>query len=266
MSEGRPTIWVTRPLAQSEPLLAALARAGYDAVAVPTLVIDAVASSPHFIEQTRHTLAAAQIAIFISRNAVDWLWYQLGEETATCLDNCRVLAVGPGTAAALAAHGCHDVLQPATGADSEALLSLPALAAPTVSDRPVAIVRGVGGSERLAKTLAARGAQVSYIEVYQRLHNRAVEAQMSSLWRDRPPAAIVVTSLAGLEALLAMTPSAQQTRLLATPLVCLGQRLPQQALARGFAETWPAAAVGGDDAIISALQQNLGPTGIVHPL
>lgn len=252
-------VWVTRPAAQAGPLLAAIAAAGWVAVPVPTLEIAAPANSDHLAEQARRQLATAGMAVFVSRNAVDWLWRLLGNEAAQYLADCQVLTVGPGTAAALRSHAFNDVVTPDSGADSEALLALPLMQSP--AGRNIVIVRGTGGRELLAETLRPRGAQVSYIEVYVRRRHPDTEKRLPALWRNQPPAAIVVTSRAGLEALLAMTSRQSQPQLLATPLACLGRRLGERAAALGFNECWPVSAAGGDEAIIKALQQNLAATG-----
>ncbi len=248
-------IWVTRPAAQATDLLAALEAAGWSAVAVPALAIVAAADTDALQRQAHERLAAANVAVFISRNAVDWLWRVLGDDTDALLTGKRVLAVGPGTAAALRDHGFNDVVMPDAGADSEALLARPELATPT--GETIVIVRGRGGREKLATTLRERGAQVDYLEVYARQHDETTQARLPQLWREQPPAAIVVSSRAGLDALRAMTPAEWQSCLQTTPLICLGERLAAGAAALGFRHCQPVAAGGGDAGIVAALRQSL---------
>src|SRR5690606_40816499 len=77
------------------------------------------------------------------------------------------IAVGPATAAALRQAGIEDVITPPQQHDSEAVLSLDVLQ--DVRDRPVVIVAGEGGRDAMQTGLAARGAQVTRIEVYRRV-------------------------------------------------------------------------------------------------
>ncbi|MCS3903233.1 uroporphyrinogen-III synthase [Methylohalomonas lacus] len=252
---SRADIWVTRPAAQATNLLAALEAAGWSAVAVPTLAIVAAADSDALQRQARGQLAAANAAVFISRNAVDWLWRVLGDDAAALLAGKRLLAVGPGTAATLRERGFNDVVMPDAGADSEALLARSELATPAGEN--IVIVRGRGGREKLATTLRERGAQVDYLEVYVRQHDETTQARLPQLWREQPPAAIVVSSRAGLDALRAMTPAEWQPRLRATPLICLGERLAATTAALGFRHCQAVAAGGGDAGIVAALRQSL---------
>lgn len=248
----KPEIWVTRPVAQAKALLQSIEQAGWIAEAVPTIEIIAAGDPDTLATQARQRLAAATLAVFVSRNAVDWLWRVLADATH-CLNNCRLLAVGPSTSVALQERGNHVVVTPAAGSDSEALLALPILTAP--GNEHIIIVRGCGGRELLATTLRARGAEVEYLEVYARRTHAGTAARLPRLWQDRPPAAIVVSSPAGLAALQKLTPPEQQSRLRTTMLVCLGERLAASASEQGYTDCRSVAAGGGDATIMASLQQ-----------
>ena len=101
--------------------------------------------------------------VFVSQNAVryglphlqdywpQWpeglMWYAVGPATALRLGDWNISAIVPETAS------------------SEGLLALKELTAP----EKVLIVRGVGGRELLRESLISRGAEVDYLEVYQRI-------------------------------------------------------------------------------------------------
>lgn len=250
-----PPVWVTRPEPGLDPLCRAIDAAGLAAVAVPTLEITAP-SDPAVSEQAKRDLAGAQLAVFVSRNAVDWFWYLIGDDAGNHLAQTAVVAVGPGTAAALQAREV-TAISPGAGADSEALLKLPELGEAAVAGQDVVIIRGRGGREKLADTLRRRGARVRYLEVYVRRQCMSTGDRLPALWRDTRPAAIVVTSPAGLEALHDMTAAEDRSKLLSTPLVCLGRRLPERARALGFSDCIPVAAAEGDQGIVKALQARL---------
>lgn len=246
-------VWVTRPEPVATELAGLLKEAGLRALAVPTLEITAPEDVTATMEQARRCLGQDGMAVFVSRNAVDWFWRLLDTDGVSLLSPMEVVAVGPATAAALEARYSGEIITPQGQADSEALLALPSLQAATVADRMVTIIRGSGGRELLAETLRERGARVEYLEVYVRRPCSDSAARVPRLWREQPPAAIVATSPAGLRALVDMTPAEYQARLLATRLLCLGRRLPQQASALGFEDCMPVSATGGNAAIVRAL-------------
>lgn len=119
--------------------------------------------------------------------------------------------VGPGSLAALAARGFDrhpGLLVPAGPSyDAEALLALPALAAPLRGE--VLVVRAEGGNPRIERALAARGAGVEVFEAYRR---RMLEPGAESLdrlarWlseRAASPARLLVTTVEAAERLASL--------------------------------------------------------------
>lgn len=250
-------VWVTRPEPAATELVGALEQIGIRALAVPTLAIAAPDDVAAIRNRARQYLGQGGIVVFVSRNAVDWFWRLLDADGTSLLAPMEVVAVGPATAAALESRYDGDIVTPQSQADSEAMLALPSLQQATVTGRMVTIVRGLGGRELLAETLRERGARVEYLEVYGRQPCRDTASLMPRLWRVQPPAAIITTSPAGLRALVDMTPADCQARLLATRLLCLGRRLPEQAEAMGFEHCQPVSATGGNVAIVRALAEAL---------
>lgn len=248
-------VWITRPQAQAESLSLALTTLGADVVVAPTLQIIAPEDRTVAIAALQQ-LENSPIAVFVSRNAVDWSQQLLaGRQLPEVLRNSQVFAVGPATGQALQNAGVVSVTIPDEGADSEALLALPALQHEMVREKQVAIVRGKGGRELLADTLQKRAAKPFFVEVYQRVLHAGTAARIPLLWQTQPPAAIVVSSAMGLQALLQMTPAQYQPLLFDCKLLALGQHLPAQADALGFGNCLPVSASGGDNAVISALQK-----------
>ncbi|MCC5868687.1 MAG: uroporphyrinogen-III synthase [Gammaproteobacteria bacterium] len=146
---------VLRPAPEGQALAAQLRELGLVTRHFPTLEIQPLAgvSLPG---------TPPDLLIFISPNAV-----RHGAATLGAAPVARVAAIGSATAAALAQAGRPpDILPANNGYDSEALLATDALA--DVAGRRIWIVRGAGGRALLGDTLLERGAQVRYVEVYER--------------------------------------------------------------------------------------------------
>lgn len=200
-------------------------------LALPTLVIRSYAEEAR-AEENKRLLAAAHIVIFISKNAVIHALEQF-PQIAGAVQGKTVLGVGEATARCLIASGFGQAGSAGSGG-SEALLRLPALEETAVSGKRVVIARGLGGREELRDVLLARGAAVDYVEVYQREKPDISQAQMTEFWHDQTPDAVIITSLAGLDNLVEMTPAADHSRLLGTPMVVMSERIRQHAAESGF--------------------------------
>ena len=145
---------VTRPREQADELIAQIESAGGAVLALPVLRIAPV-------DADTSMLSSADIVIYISRNAVRYC------PVSALGDNARIAAIGPATAAELRQVGLRVDIESTRGFDTESLLAQPALQ--QADGLSIAIVRGVGGRELLAATLRDRGADVCYVEVYQRI-------------------------------------------------------------------------------------------------
>jgi len=147
------SILVLRPGQAGADLVAMLAQKDVSARHAPTLTIEPLTF--HSPEQP------SDYVIFISPNAV-----LNAQQSLTQLCSAgKVLAVGPGTAAALEDSGISESLLPETF-NSEGLLSMPELQ--QVQNKRVLIVKGAGGRKLLVSTLAGRGAICDTLDVYER--------------------------------------------------------------------------------------------------
>lgn len=160
---------LTRPRGQSEPVAAALAAAGAQALVFPTLEIVATpldAASQAGLD----ALPGAALAIFVSANAVEH-GLAAARTRGPWPADVAVATVGLATAAQLRREGFDTVVAPTGRFDSDALLAL--LPAGSLQGRRVVIFRGVGGREHLRQALAAQGATVHYVECYRRVRPTA---------------------------------------------------------------------------------------------
>jgi len=151
-------VLVTRPANLAADTIDLLTQAGCDVLHLP--VIDIHPRTPADVASQMASMAAPDIVIFVSRNAVTH-----GMTLAT--GNSTVIAIGPATMAALGKCEISVDVSPTSGYDSESLLEHPDLA--NIAGKQVLIVRGQSGRLLLGDTLAERGASVEYVAVYDRL-------------------------------------------------------------------------------------------------
>jgi uroporphyrinogen-III synthase len=176
---------VTRVQPQAQQWAQALGAAGHDALALPLIEIRGLADTSA-IRQARERLADYAAVMFVSAHAVHHFYKEnepvahMGNPQAAI--NTRAWGTGPGTWAALLAHGvpAHRVDVPPLGGDqfdSESLWqrvhtqvgpgTRVLIVRGDTAGRDVPAVQGVG-RDWLAQRLQAAGAQVDYVVAYQR--------------------------------------------------------------------------------------------------
>jgi uroporphyrinogen III methyltransferase/synthase len=152
------TVAVTRARAQASGLAWRLRELGARVVQAPVIRVERLAeSSP--LELSRYELIC-----LTSTNGVDILFERLAAASldARALAGAQIAAIGPGTAAALVAHGiAADVVPERSVAES----LVQALAATPVRRALVATARGA--RDELPDALRARGAEVDVLELYE---------------------------------------------------------------------------------------------------
>lgn len=241
---GRAVL-VTRPVHQAAGLVQAIRAAGGEPVEFPALAIEAVPMPA--LARSLAWLAAADIVIFISPNAA--LFGMAAIRTSGGLPaGIGVFAVGPGTERALAAQGVDGAVTP-HGQDSEALLALPQLQA--VAGKKAVIVRGIGGRPLLADTLAARGAEVHYLECYRRVRPPLDAAPLVARWQAGGIDAVTAASAETLGNLAALLGEAGVPLLVRTPLFVPHEKIAEAGRRFGIAHV--VATPGGDAGLVDGL-------------
>lgn len=253
-------VLVTRPEHQARKLTEQLRALGAEPIPFPLLKIQPISETDenfHPLKQHILDLDLFQHVIFISPNAVDigyeWIdlyWPQLPL-------GVQWLAIGKQSAALLNNYGI-DAYHSPLGYDSEALLASPALQ--QITGDNILIMRGQGGREKLATELRARGAEVSYAELYRRECPVYSDAEIADALFNRPLDAIFISSGAGLDNLLDLIqrPNGKFSTdsLLRCHLVVPSERIKKAAEAAGFNRVTTAS--GPDDqAMIDTLKQSL---------
>lgn len=245
------TIVLTRPAEQSAELARMITDRGGVAMLFPTLEISTIALSAASTAAL-DGLPGCAGAIFISANAVR---HGLPRISAWPF-GLPAFAVGEATARALAAAGISPVVTPDNGADSEALLRLPALT--EVAGRRFVIFRGLGGRELLATTLRARGARVDYVESYERRVPMTDPAPLLRLCEERAVHAVCASSSEALANLYAMVGDDGAACLRRLPLFVAHARQASRAHELGAARVIVCAP--GDAALIAALSGHFAGT------
>jgi uroporphyrinogen-III synthase len=216
-------VLVTRPRSQASELVTAIEAAGGSAFCFP--VLDIVAIDESVVSAKADALASPDVVIFVSRNAVEYgLQYSQGGQLA---------AIGPSTAAAIAAAGRIVDIQPSAGYDSEHLLAEPVFS--DVAGKHIRIIRGGAGRELLAEELVARGAHVDYLSVYERRLPEVSAQTLSDLearWRQGGINIITSMSVQSFRNLVALLPAWCEAQLEMTPLVTPAGRVLKEVLDR----------------------------------
>ncbi len=149
---------VTRARAQASGLAARLAQLGAEVIEAPVIRIERR-------DVQLGALSVYSLMCLTSPNAVDLLFEALARrgEDARSLAGVTVAAIGPGTAAALSAHGVRaDVVPDRSVAEAlvEALVEVP------VEGRRVLVARAAEARDVLPDALRERGAEVDVLPLY----------------------------------------------------------------------------------------------------
>jgi len=243
-------VLVTRPVPQGRRLGQLIEERGGTAIYLPALEIQPLAELPGS-RAAMGPVDGFQLVIFVSVNAVTHGALPL---LGTRRD-LRLAAIGRATAQALEGLGFPVSVVPEGGFDSEALLASPALA--QVKGQRILIVRGEGGREVLGTELTARGASVTYAEVYRRLPGRPEPATLQALeelWRHGGIHAYTATSSELLEALMGIVTPRIRELMDSTALLTGAPRVAEAAGRLRIGSPVIMANGPTDDALVEALQ------------
>lgn len=204
----------------------------------------------HDDAETRAALRAALRAdcvVFTSPTAVD---AAAALVTLTAKRDQVWLAVGDGTASALRRAGIGRVQSPQR-MDSEGLLALPVLR--DVAGLGVGLVTAPGGRDRIAATLARRGARVLRADVYERVPLQPSARALGALRTLDAPAWLALSSGGALEHVLAACPADVVRILRRARVVAASERLAALARAHGWRRIAVAASARPADLVAAAV-------------
>lgn len=242
---------VTRLQQQGEAWCAQLQKLGAQSVLLPVLELVPVASDAQqqAVKDIVIDFDRYQKAIFVSRNAVDFALQWLETYWPQLPQGVHYFAVGETTARQLQSYGL--TVSALTAASDGAMNSESLLAAPElqqVAGEKIVIFRGSTGRGHMGEILRARGAQVTYCELYERKLPKLAEQQFSEVFEpvNNGPKTQVIALHSGesLQHLLQLSAQHNESQgrdlktsvnLLHIPVLVPGERVAELARSAGFA-------------------------------
>lgn len=225
--KSRATVVTTRPSGQGINVCRALRRRGFVAWNLPAVRLSATTDEAA-VREALIAAASGDALIFTSPAAVH---HAIALWPTGLAASAHRFAVGESTARALQRAGLGPVLVPVQ-ATSEGLLAMEQLA--QVRGRKIAIVGAPGGRPLLGDCLTRRGADLSRVNVYQRLPARWDARHWRALESVRQPVVTTLTSAQSMARLSSRLPEMHWQRLRAGTAVASSPRLAQLARKLGF--------------------------------
>jgi uroporphyrinogen-III synthase len=242
-------VLVTRPAGRAGSLAAALAEHGAVAHIAPLLRIETLPPAID-LRTLAQDLDRFDLVIVTSANALPGVMPLLRDFWPQWPAAQQWLAVGAGTATALAAEGIVAMHPP--DETSEGLLALPMLHA--VADKRVLLIAGEGGRDTLEKSLRERGALVTRIATYRRVACESARTTLdafAAIAGATRNCVALVTSAEALQNLVALAPWLPASDVL---LILASERIAAEARRLGVRHCRVAAGAS-DQQQLAALQQ-----------
>lgn len=199
--------------------------------------------------QILRLLKQADIAIFVSRNAVDFTLRHVPVDQLH--KGLKLAVVGSGSLQALQQYGISDSVIPASRYNSEGLLETEALQ--QVKAKQVVIFRGQQGRNLLGDVLRERGATVTYQTVYQRVVPVYPKGYFHTLVTETPLDIVVFTSAEGMRNCFSLLNENEQHYLQQLPWLLISDRMRETAVELGHNGTIHIATVASDQGIVDSL-------------
>lgn len=242
------SVLVTRPAHQSEHLNGILEQAGYKVIGFPTIAINAASPTP-FLKELDKNITQYDIALFVSRNAVDYAFKHLNIDTLPA--SLQLGVIGKGTWQALKNMGIDSKIIPADNFNSEGLLASQSLQ--QVAGKRIIIFRGQQGRNLLGDTLKQRDASVEYSEVYRRELPRHPKHFYTGITGGKRPDLAIFTSAEGLKNCFSLLNQKQAQELRTIPWLLISERMRETARNLRHNAAIIIADSASDDGILSAI-------------
>ena len=242
----------TRPLHQLGGLTSLLEAQGAGVLPFPAIeIVDCVTTDFH--RSLAENIKRYDIVLFVSRNAVHGAFRFLG--AAPLPADLKLGVIGQGTYTALADRVDDLDQQLILGHpyNSEGLLACAALQ--QVEGRDILIFRGQQGRNLLGDELRARGATVTYCEVYRRRAPDYEADTFERLTAGQFPTLAVFTSNEGMHNALAAMRGEARVKMLDIPWLLISERMRESALNLGHNGVILIAADASDEGIHQSINE-----------
>lgn len=248
-------IVVTRPKGQAGGLVGQLHALGAEVLDFPLIVIRPCADAS-MVAALRARLDTLALAFFVSPTAV-----QLGLPLlAPWPAHLPMATVGEGSANALRSAGCRNLIVPAAGADSEALLAMPAFQEAIARGGAVLLVGGEGGRGLIASALRDLGIEVVRLDCYRRVLPDVSVAPLLGAARARRLDAICISSSEAVAHLQTLCGGSIPDELAVVTLFASHPRIAERARRAGFRMV--IATEPGDEACIRQLVRTFSDSSV----
>jgi uroporphyrinogen III methyltransferase/synthase len=183
-------VLVARPREQGLALARRLEERGAVALVAPAILVAPPADWGR-VDNAIEKLSAFDWIVFTSANGVDAFLARLWETShdLRALGRCRLAAIGPATARALAEHHLRADLVPGEFVSE----TLAAELVEKVRGGSVLLIRAEQGRDVLRVSLSAV-AQVEQVAVYRQVKNPALPQSLTRFWNEGPPDFVLLTS------------------------------------------------------------------------
>lgn len=225
-------VLVTRPDERGQKLVEMLAEQQIFALHQPLFSIEAGRELPQ-LPSALARMNSGDYVFAVSKHAIDFAHHTLQQTGFRWRADLHYFAVGQNSAKYFADLSEQSVKYPIDSENSEGLLQLAEMQAP--ADKNLLILRADSGRELLAQAVEARGANVQYLECYQRVPLVANLAEQLSLCKRVGVDTIVITSGEILTVLCDHIAEEDKPWLFETHLVVVSPRIARAAQRLG----WP---------------------------
>ncbi|MFT7556019.1 MAG: uroporphyrinogen-III synthase [Planctomycetota bacterium] len=220
----------TRPAQQQANLSTVLEVSGAVMLAVPAIeIVEAPVTDFHRNLST--SIAGFDIALFISRNAVDGAFRYFDADAIPGTLQLGVIGQGTGQRLIEKIKGRSLKLISAEPYNSEGLLA--ALQGQSLQGKRIIIFRGQPGRNLLGDELSAAGAKLHYCEVYRRVVPAGLESNYLGQVSRHPPNLILFTSNEGMQYLVSSLAGEQRNLIKRIPWLLISDRMRESALKLG---------------------------------
>ncbi|MCK3657825.1 uroporphyrinogen-III synthase [Pasteurellaceae bacterium Pebbles2] len=224
-------ILITRPDEAGQQLCAMLNKVGIANIHLPFFSISAgreLNELPNKINQ----LKAGDYIFCVSKSAVKFATETLKNTGFHWRNDLHYFAVGQSSAEYFSSYGETAVRYPFRQENSEGVLNLAEMQ--DLSEKNILILRGNGGREHFSEQAQLRGANVQFVECYQRVPIDYNNIEQTDLCKRASINSVLATSAEILNYLIDFVPQEEQTWLKSCQLITISRRIANLAKQAGW--------------------------------